>query len=76
MSNVNCVECGCTVHPDAIKCPNCGNKHLGTMEKVSAKNNGNGVTMGRIGYLIKCETYGKIQITATVATQSLRCPIC
>ena len=64
MLGLKCTECGCTIPPDAIKCPNCGKKYTDVRPK--AKNNGNGITVGRIGYAIKCEVHGRIHITASV----------
>jgi hypothetical protein len=74
MLDLKCVGCGCTIPPDSMKCPNCGHQHAEVRAK--PKSNGNGITVGRIGYAIKCETHGRIQITATTASQSVRCPFC
>jgi len=78
MIDLKCVECGCTIPPDAAKCPNCGNKYAEVSPKSKSNGNGNGggITVGRIGYAIKCEEHGKIQITAAVTSQSIRCPFC
>ena len=75
MIDLKCFECGCAIPPDATKCPNCGYKYA-EVKVVKPKNNGNGITVGRIGYAIKCEAHGKIQITAAVTSQSIRCPFC
>ena len=75
MLDLKCVECGCAIPPDASKCPNCGNKYA-EVKEVKPKNNGNGIKVGRIGYAIKCEAHGKIQITAAMTSQSIRCPFC
>ena len=66
MIDLRCTECGGTIPPDATKCPNCGLRYdQGTMPK--PKNNGNGITVGRIGYAITCPNHGRIHITAGVA---------
>lgn len=75
MSNSRCSECGCSIPPDLSKCPNCGHKHT-EVKIAKPKNNGNGITLGRIGYAIKCETHGRIHITASVASPPTRCPFC
>jgi len=76
MVDLKCPECECTVPPDATRCPNCGRKYGQVADKHSPKNNGNGITVGRIGYAIKCEYHGKIHITASVATAPTKCPFC
>jgi len=43
MSEVNCVKYGCTILPDASKCPNCGHKYIERLTEVPVKNNGNGI---------------------------------
>ena len=74
MLDLKCVECGCIIPPDATKCPNCGYKYAEVRPKV--KNNGNGITVGRIGYAIKCEEHGRIHITSSIASSPTRCPFC
>ena len=74
MTDPQCPECNCIIPPDATKCPNCGYKYAEVRPKV--KNNGNGITVGRIGYAIKCEEHGRIHITAGVASAPTRCPFC
>ena len=77
MLNLKCTECGCTIPPDLSKCPNCGQKYGETKVKTgSTSETGNGITMGRIGYSIRCEIHGKIHITASVAIPPTRCPFC
>lgn len=76
MTDLKCLECGCTMPPDSNKCPNCGHKYGEATVKVSSKNNSNGITVGRIGYAIKCEVHGRIHITASVASAPTRCPFC
>lgn len=75
MSNLKCSECGCTIPPDLSKCPNCGHKYAETKPKTNTNGNG-GITMGRIGYAIKCEIHGKIHITASIASPPTKCPFC
>lgn len=70
-----CSECGCAIPPDLSKCPNCGYKYGEKRLKLSSAVN-NGITMGRIGYSIKCEIHGKIHITAGIASPPTRCPFC
>lgn len=74
MIDLKCTECGCTMPPDASKCPNCGLKYVEVKPKV--KSNGHGITVGRIGYAITCPDHGKIHITAVVASPPTRCPFC
>lgn len=74
MIDLKCSECGCTIPPDSTKCPNCGHQH--SQGKTETSHNGNGIKVGRIGYQIVCPTHGKIQITSTVASQSVKCPFC
>jgi hypothetical protein len=76
MTDLKCFECGCTMPPDSNKCPNCGHKYSEATVKVPSKNNSNGITVGRIGYSIKCELHGRIHITASVASAPTRCPFC
>jgi hypothetical protein len=76
MVDLKCPECDCTVPPEATKCPNCGQKYGKPSAHIASRNNGNGITVGRIGYSIKCEIHGKIHITAGVATAPIRCPFC
>jgi len=76
MVDLKCPECSCIIPPDSSKCPNCGRKYSVPITHVPGKNNGNGITVGRIGYAIKCEYHGKIHITASVATAPTRCPFC
>ena len=75
MIDLKCVECGCIIPPDATKCPNCGYKYA-EVKVVKPKNNGNGITVGRIGYAITCPDHGKIHVTATVASPPTSCPFC
>ncbi len=74
MLGLKCTECGCTIPPDATKCPNCGYKYAEVRPKV--KNSGNGIMVGRIGYAITCPNHGKIHITAAFASPPTRCPFC
>lgn len=77
MVDLKCPECECTVPPDSTKCPNCGRKYnVPHGEPTAARRNGNGITVGRIGYAIKCEQHGRIHITAGAATAPTRCPFC
>jgi uncharacterized membrane protein YvbJ len=77
MSILKCTECGCAIPPDLSKCPSCGHKYTEARVKATANTSGNGgITMGRIGYSIKCEIHGKIHITASVASPPTRCPFC
>jgi len=75
MIDLKCTECGCIIPPDATKCPNCGQKYA-EVKAVKTKNNGNGITVGRIGYAITCPDHGKIHVTATVASPPTKCPFC
>jgi hypothetical protein len=63
----------CTIPPDATKCPNFGYKYDEAITRVVSKNNDNSITVGHIGYAIKCELYGRIHITASLAAASTRC---
>jgi len=74
MTDLKCVECGCTIPPDATRCPNCGQRY--TEERPKVKNNGNGIKVGRIGYAVTCPDHGKIHITANIASPPTRCPFC
>lgn len=79
MSNMKCPECGCIIPPDLSKCPNCGRKDAKTRLVKNTKENtsvNGGITMGRIGYAVKCEIHGKIHITATVGLPPTKCPFC
>ena len=78
MADSKCSECGCNIPPDLSKCPNCGHKYTETKSKINIKANSNvnGITLGRIGYSIKCEIHGKIHITASVTLPPIRCPFC
>ena len=58
MIDLKCVECGCTIPPDASKCPNCGYKYGGMITKSKGNGNGNGITVGRIAYSITCPFHG------------------
>ena len=74
MLDLKCVACGCTIPPDASKCPNCGYKYGDMIAK--SKSNGNGITVARIAYSITCPFHGKISIVATIAAPLSRCPFC
>ena len=74
MSDSKCSECGCTVPPDATKCPNCLKAFGSTISK--ARSHGDGITVGRIGYAIVCPVHGKLHITANIASEPTRCPFC
>jgi hypothetical protein len=76
MLDLKCPECNCPAPPEASKCPNCGHKYDALNTHTASRKNGNGITVGRIGYAIKCEYHGKIHITANVATAPTRCPFC
>ena len=76
MTSLKCSACGCTIPPDSAQCPNCGHKYGEATVKVPSKKIGNGITVGRIGYPIKCELHGSIHITANVASAPTRCPFC
>ena len=76
MADLKCSECGYTIPPDATKCLNCGNKCCQVLTSVASKNNGNGITVGHVGYPIKCEIHGRIHITTTVASALTGCPFC
>lgn len=67
---MKCAECNCVMPPDSNKCPACGHTGAEVRKKT------NGITMGRIGYAIKCEEHGHIHITASVASVPTRCPFC
>jgi ribosomal protein L40E len=75
MLGLKCAGCGCTIPPDAAKCPNCGQKY-DEIVRPKEKNNGHGITIGRIGYAIACPNHGRIHITAGVASPPTRCPFC
>jgi hypothetical protein len=53
MLGLKCTGCGCTIPPDAVKYPNCGQKY-DEVVRPKVKNNGSGITVGRIGYAITC----------------------
>lgn len=76
MTDLKCSECGCTVPPDASRCPNCGNMYDAPVAKVPAKTNGNGITVSCVGYATRCEVHGKIYIRANIAKAPTRCPFC
>ena len=74
MVDLKCPECDCIIPPEATKCPNCGRKYSEVTAKVPTRNNGNGITIGRIGYAIKCELHSRIHITASVASAPISRP--
>lgn len=78
MIGLKCIECSCTIPPDATKCPNCGNKYAeaSPKSKIPANGNGGGITVGRIAYSITCPFHGKISVAATIAAPLNRCPFC
>jgi len=76
MTDLKCSECGCTIPPDATKCPNCGHKYDDVSAKVPSKNNGNGITVSCVGYATKCPVHGKIYIRASAAAALAPCPFC
>ena len=76
MIGLKCPDCSCTIPPDATKCPNCGHKYDDVMSKIPAKSTGNGITVSRVGYAIKCEVHEKIYIKASIASAPTRCPFC
>ena len=49
MIDLKCPECGCTVPPDAARCPNCSYKYDAGTVKAPAKSNGNGITVSCVG---------------------------
>jgi len=67
---------GCTVPPDAARCPNCSYKYADSPVKMPPKSNGNGIIVSCVGYATKCEVHGKIYIRATMASAPTRWPIC
>ena len=55
MIDLKCPECGCTIPPDAARCPNCSYKYADNSVKVPPKSNGNGITVSCVGFVTKCE---------------------
>ena len=76
MIDQKCPECGCTIPPDAARCPNCSYTYTDGAVKVPPKSNGNGITVSCVGFVTKCEVHGKIHIRANVASVPTRCPFC
>ena len=53
MIDLKCPECGCTVPPDAARCPNCSYKYADGAAKVPPKSNGNGITVSCVGFVTR-----------------------
>ena len=68
MIDLKCPVCGCTIPPDAARCPNCGHKYDEIVVKEPTKSNGNDITVSYVGYATKCEVHEKIYIRASIAS--------
>ena len=48
MIDLKCPECGCTIPPDAARCPNFGHKYDEIVVKEPTKSNGNDITVAML----------------------------